>query len=57
MGSIASAGGPVAAGITAAVMVTKKYIETLDEELKVHKVNHRAGVYKVGEIKRLDHKR
>ena len=42
MGSIASAGGPVAAGITAAVMVTKKYIETLKAANEAYKVQEKA---------------
>ena len=42
MGSVASAGGPVAAGITAAVMVTKKYIETLKAANEAYKVQEKA---------------
>jgi hypothetical protein len=42
MGSIASAGGPVAAGITAAVMVTKKYIETLKAANEAYKIQEKA---------------
>jgi len=42
MESVASAGGPLAAGITAAVIVTKKYIETLKEANEAYKVQERA---------------
>ena len=42
MGSVASAGGPVAAGITAAVVVTKKYIETLKAANEAYKVQEKA---------------
>ena len=42
MGSVASAGGPIAAGITAAIMVTKKYIETLKAANEAYKVQEKA---------------
>ena len=42
MGSVASAGGPIAAGITAAIMVTKKYIETLKAVNEAYKVQEKA---------------
>ena len=42
MGSVASSGGPVAAGITAAIMVTKKYIETLKVATEAYKVQEKA---------------
>ena len=42
MGSIASAGGPVAAGITAGVVALKKYIEFLGNANEAYKVQEKA---------------
>lgn len=42
MGSIATSGGAAAAGITAAVLVAKKYIETLKEANEAYKVQEKA---------------
>ena len=42
MGSIAESGGAVAAGITAAILAAKKYIETLKEANEAYKVQEKA---------------
>lgn len=42
MGSVASSGGAVAAGITAAIMAAKKYIETLKQASEAYKVQEKA---------------
>lgn len=42
LGSVATSGGAVAAGITAAVMAAKKYIETLKEASEAYKVQEKA---------------
>lgn len=42
MGRVASSGGAVAAGITAAVLAAKKYIETLKEANEAYKVQEKA---------------
>lgn len=42
MGSVASSGGAVAAGITAAILAAKKYIETLKEANEAYKVQEKA---------------
>lgn len=42
MGSVATSGGAAAAGITAAVLVAKKYIETLKEANEAYKVQEKA---------------
>lgn len=42
MGSIATSGGAAAAGITAAVLAAKKYIETLKEANEAYKVQEKA---------------
>lgn len=42
LGSVATSGGAVAAGITAAVMAAKKYIETLKEANEAYKVQEKA---------------
>ena len=42
MGSVASSGGAVAAGITAAILAAKKYIETLKQANEAYKVQEKA---------------
>ncbi len=42
MGSVASSGGAAAAGITAAVLAAKKYIETLKQANEAYKVQEKA---------------
>lgn len=42
MGSVASSGGAVAAGVTAAILAAKKYIETLKEADAAYKVQEKA---------------
>lgn len=42
MGSVASSGGAVAAGITAAILAAKKYIETLKQANEAYKVQTKA---------------
>lgn len=42
MGSVASGGGAVAAGITAAILAAKKYIETLKQANEAYKVQEKA---------------
>lgn len=42
LGSIASSGGPIAAGLTVAVMAVKKYIETLKAANEAYKVQEKA---------------
>lgn len=42
LGSVSTSGGAVAAGITAAVMTAKKYIETLKEANEAYKVQEKA---------------
>ena len=42
MGNLASTGGPVAAGIAAAVMVTTKYIEALKAASEAYKIQEKA---------------
>ena len=42
MGSVAESGGAVAAGITAAIMAAKKYIETLKQANEAYKVQEKA---------------
>ena len=42
MGSVASSGGAVAAGITAAILAAKKYIETLNHANEAYKVQEKA---------------
>lgn len=42
MGSIAESGGAVAAGITAAILAAKKYIETLKQANEAYKVQEKA---------------
>src|SRR5574344_1505387 len=42
MGSVASSGGAVAAGITAAILATKKFVETLKQANEAYKVQEKA---------------
>ena len=42
MGSVASSGGAVTAGITAAILAAKKYIETLKQANEAYKVQEKA---------------
>src|SRR5574344_873164 len=42
MGSVASSGGTVAAGITAAILATKKFVETLKQANEAYKVQEKA---------------